>query len=414
MPYKRRRLSYRRRRTTRRVRRGRQFTRFRRTYARRRRFFTNRPRRLGRFRRFHRRRFGGRRRIIRNQVIASNYKQPIYRWKRTRRQARASKLLKAKINQALGTTCFFNINQVTQFYHDSATEPIAGDFHIYGITPHILYQLYDYAVRKQIQGLNQDNNGLAITAGARNFFKFKAFKWKFEITNTLKTAVVLRFAEWTAKRDIPANLATEQFELGNWRLVHPILRMYQRESRQEQLPSNEATASFFDANTYVYNFYRNKLDSFPTIRYYYRIKYMKQVTVEPGAKTQFIYSYTPKMANNRIIRNLEAEYPNTYGYPDSTNLSSILAGIYHWKGLNDKGPMIEAVGIMGNTAAGLSTAPQRTAEGIIVDENLSINMLVPPYKASSEYNEFSATIQAPLGTAIVINKPELAVNSSIT
>lgn len=60
-------------------------------------------------------------------------------------------------------------------------------------------------------------------------------------------------------------------------------------------------------------------------------------------------------------------------------------GIAQWKGLNDRGPLVECISQNGNFPDWNSTANRRAALHLKVNYEQTISVLIPPYKGESHY-----------------------------
>lgn len=147
-------------------------------------------------------------------------------------------------------------------------------------------------------------------------------------------------------------------------------------TRYDQMPGDESGSGL--PNTQLsYDYNRNRFTSVPIIRYWFRVKAAKEVTLCPGGTHKFTISWTPRA---KLCSNMFAQYAAA---PFDTNPGAATSnfGWLMWKGLNDRYPVIEFRGPFGENTSGdhLSGIPINFG----IQTTWKINMAVPPAKANA-------------------------------
>lgn len=397
MPYKRRRISFRRRRRSRHSGKRRRFRRFHRKNARAYRRSKRSYRRYRRSMRGRGRRGNGRY-IKRNYgIVATQEKIPKYIYKHTRRVPRLNKWLKQKIDNHLGSKYHFDFGYNN--YLRDVTGTRAGDAIIPWIYPIQLARIWQHVQEQESRRYAQGGYTGNYTAAGwwRGMqgcnFKFSKINFRYRVTNQTRAYIKVRFYEWKAKRDIPINFGyTAAVTAGD--PLHPISAILSNLStyatangmdiNQVQGLQNNSNASAIQSGvTEQPDYYRNSYETFPAVRYYFKIKRKKECRIEPGAYVDFVLSYTPKMALSNYMWSIWNHYPQYTGIAGFTTPY----GNVIWKGLNDTGPLIQIVGtdaLQGVDPPG-TTPPVNTIFGAIIRESITIDGVNKPLHYRSRY-----------------------------
>lgn len=101
-------------------------------------------------------------------------------------------------------------------------------------------------------------------------------------------------------------------------------------------------------------------------------------------------SYTPKMQLNFNLFNGYGLIGNgaDIGDGDLSLIANTACGIQYWKGMNDRGPMIEFTGEIGGTTSGASALPGVESPVIRQSAEFMVRCVVPPFVGSSTYTNY--------------------------
>lgn len=418
MPYKRRRRSYHTRRRSR-------YTRKRwstRGYSRRRR---NRYRKsYTRSRRSYRsmRRGGRRRYAYQRGTIATQEKIPRVKFSNTKRRVRAGRRLGNKIDEHMGHQSFFKANELLLFINTAGTP--AGTYIFDFMSPQVFRQIWNHLLEQQSRlwaqgGYTSSYLGSHwIAPSHKQQICFHKITYSYKITNATTGPVRIRCSEWKAKRDIPMQLGWGGNL--NWSALvlpqHPIVSLYYNnvsyaaassiDQRQaESQTNNNNGTSVFSNPTSVWTYFRNGWTTWPSINYYFKIKKMKEIRMQPGGTIMFKVTYTPKIKLHSQLWLHTSPYRQWDGV--SPNLNPY--GVMFWKGLNDRGPLIEFVGEDGVIRlAGVDNAGVTQAE-VTIRNHVSLQCSLMPLKMDTHYETGATNYSDVVSEEIKIALPDLPV-----
>lgn len=324
------------------------------------------------------------RRLIRSGVVAHGGRVPIYKNKHARRQVKFGRKTKRKLINFLGDKFSFKV--VNDTLEANLPGNIDGDFVFGDFSPLTLWNVYNHVLEQCSRRYAQGGYTEQLTAGAfrglqsQNLYVTR-FNFFNRVTNICNTPVVVRFTEWQAKRDIPASFSSNAGTppigqlLINFQTYAGTVGADPRNA-QGQGDSQfgrkifSSTASTF----YVYNFYRNQPWTWPALKYYFRFKPNKEVRIEPGAYADYQMNYTPRMAIGPNIWNQWNAGNANFNGDTVTNPN----GIFYWKGLNDRGIMIELCGINGITTEGGVVHAGKTISSVLINTEQSVDCVLQP------------------------------------
>lgn len=381
-------------------------------------------------RRFSRRysRGGRRSRIsVRRGLIASSTQNVVFKKRFAKRSPHLSKSLAKRVDNHLASKWTYNSKQVNEL--SQVPGAVNGEFIIQWVPPTFLASIWRYVIEQQSKTYAQGGYTLYYNAPAgapadylngvaAQSLKISKLAWYKRVTNVGTSAVVVRFSEWKAKRDIPRNMSMAYTGSTLGREVHPINGIFdyllsQAAPRAAGGQMQPDMAAPYNEDYVAYNYDSNKIQSFPVVNYYFKIKSMKEVRLEPGASTDFVYSYTPTMKMHYALYHYSS-------YPQANLASQTDRNLYGyaiWNGLNHKGPMIEFKGIVqGMQNEALTNYATQTIAKLITEDRVVVQTELPPFKIQGVYSaSVAGNIPDPTATGIgnqqvrnngyVINKP---------
>lgn len=389
MPYKRRRSYFRRRRSFRRTRKGRVFSRFRKTFRKKRRFSYRRTKRT-----LNRRAWGRGGRIYSKWSnrfgittkggtlqAKSGESEPHIRAKYARRAPKLRKFMRKAIDRQLGDKYIFKLRNTDN--HTQTNGQVGGEFTHYLYTNYDMYNYWLYAWKNNSNRWSAGGHTNTIDFNYKT--KIDQLGFFFVVTNNSSGSSYVRFSETRAKRDIPLALASDAAAASYYDPIGNAVTYYEAQNRYGEWSPDEA-ATAFTTNQNTYNFWRNRPQSFPGINYYYNIKPRKVVRLEPGATAKFSMNWTPSMTMDfRLFSTWQDNQPSS-GTPGG---AAGRRGILQWKGLNDRGVLIESIGI--NTYNSTTGAHRLTNQMMTIDGEATIAFTGFMYRGGAHYTQVASS-----------------------
>jgi len=278
-----------------------------------------------------------------------------------------------------------NIRNISAVFQDDQGLAISGRFWHWDIQPEVLYNLTQYLLAKQTEGPVADvavTNGANMARNSACYFPIKVIKHLITVQNFTNQPMLLRFGQWRAIRDVPMIMASKVIApTGTADIDSPIHQMLNT-GQYDAGGLQNITPIGGNNNLYAYNY--NMPRDLPQMHYWFRFIRMKEVRVEPGATTTFVHKYTPKfkLSMNLFMTNL------TSTQWTGANNASVAYGNFYWRGLNDRGPVLEVCGdyTLDKDVTQLIVNRNAPAYGIVTETDIRFS--VPPYRVHTNVTQF--------------------------
>jgi len=323
---------------------------------------------------------------IQSDLISSQERGYVrFRLGRARRVKRLSRNMGKRVDEHLSKTV--SLRQIEAEFKDDAGLAISGQLVIYDLRPDELYNFCQYLLAKQTEGPVADvavSNGANMARNSQVYFPIKVIKHTITLQNFTNQPMLARFGQWRCLRDVPMIFASTLINpTGISSITNPIIQMlnvgqYDAGGLQNISPIGG------NNNLYAYNY--NMPSDLPQMHYWFRFMRLKEVRVEPGATVTFVHKYTPKfkLNMNLFMTNLTGEQWS------GANNVSVAYGNYYWRGLNDRGPVLEVCGdyTLDKDVTTLLVNRNAPAYGVVTERE--IHFSVPPYRVHTNVTNFVA------------------------